>query len=144
MKRALWLQKFIDVYSELGTSNFDVLSQVYHPNIEFADPMHRIDGFDDLMQYFEHLYTYVDSCSFDISHVVESGNEAALYWTMTYRHKKLNGGKAIVVDGHSHLKAKDGVVVYHRDYLDAGAMVYEHIPLLGSVIRMIKRRAGDV
>ena len=31
-------------------------------------------------------------------------------------------------------------VYRHRDYFDAGALLYEHLPLLGSVIAWLKRR----
>lgn len=144
MKHAHWLQKFITTYSELGTKDFSVLSEIYATEVEFVDPLHRISGLDSLVRYFEHLYTNVASCQFAIEHVIESEQEAALYWTMTYQHKRLNGGKAISVEGHSHLKAENGLVLYHRDYLDVGAMLYEHVPLLGNVIRTIKKRSGDV
>ena len=33
-------------------------------------------------------------------------------------------------------------VYRHRDYFDAGALLYEHVPLLGRVIRWLKRRMG--
>jgi len=37
----------------------------------------------------------------------------------------------------SHLKFADGKVISHRDYFDLGEMLYEHIPLLGGVIKSI-------
>ena len=36
--------------------------------------------------------------------------------------------------------AADGRVAYHRDYWDAAEEVYEKIPLLGGLLRWIKRR----
>ena len=37
-------------------------------------------------------------------------------------------------------KSEDGKVIYQRDFLDVGAMIYEHVPLLGKVIRYLKQR----
>ncbi|WHI49643.1 hypothetical protein P3339_14310 [Microbulbifer sp. MLAF003] len=34
-------------------------------------------------------------------------------------------------------------VFYHEDFYDMGAMVYEQVPLLGSLIRKIKSRLGQ-
>ena len=34
----------------------------------------------------------------------------------------------------------DGKVERHRDYFDAGALLYQHVPLLGSAIRWLQRR----
>jgi predicted ester cyclase len=143
MSHALWLQRFVNLYSSLGTDNFTQLKEVYHPDVMFRDPMHQVMGLNALIDYFEHVYQKVDSCTFTIEHVVATDDEAAVYWRMTYRHKQLNRHQPITVEGHSQLRLLDGLVGYHRDYLDVGAMVYEHIPLLGRVIRLIKQRAGQ-
>ncbi|USD43440.1 nuclear transport factor 2 family protein [Vibrio sp. SCSIO 43135] len=142
MGNSLWLQRFVRVYSELGTDNLGSLNEIYHPDVQFIDPMHHVSGREDLLAYFDQLYTQIISCQFVVEHVMESGNEAAVYWTMTFSHFQLNGKAPVTVQGHSHLKAVDDQVIYHRDYLDVGAMLYEHIPLLGKVIRGIKRRAA--
>jgi limonene-1,2-epoxide hydrolase len=51
----------------------------------------------------------------------------------------MNKGKPIAVDGITMLKIADDRVVYHRDYYDLGQMVYENIPLIGRLIKKIKR-----
>ena len=58
------------------------------------------------------------------------------------RMKSLNAGKPIAVDGVSVIKVggMQGKVIYHRDYFDMGAFIYEHIPLLGNVIKGIKAK----
>lgn len=58
---------------------------------------------------------------------------------MHFRHPRLRGGAPISVDGCSHLLWWDKVY-QHRDYFDAGAMLYEHLPLMGGVIAWLKRR----
>lgn len=136
-----WLRSFINIYQQLATDNLDLLREVYHKDINFIDPMHEINGYDDLMTYFESLYTNLISCEFSINEVIEGTNTAAVYWQMTYAHPKLNSGEVVKVTGHSHLKAADEKIIYHRDYLDIGAMLYEHIPLVGKVVKAIKKRA---
>lgn len=133
-----WLSKFADIYTGLNKSNLHTLKNIYHSDIKFKDPLHEVAGIAQLISYFENLYTNLASCTFDITHQILSDKEAAIYWDMTYVHPKLNGGKAISVSGHSHLKALDGKVIYHRDYLDVGAMLYEHIPVLGHMVRYVK------
>ncbi len=58
---------------------------------------------------------------------------------MLLKHPRLNGGALVTVPGSTHLRFRDKVV-YHRDYFDAGAMLYEQLPLIGMVIRIIKGR----
>jgi hypothetical protein len=60
---------------------------------------------------------------------------------MTLAHSKMNGGKPYIVPGITHLKTnEEGQISYHRDYYDAGQMLYEQIPLIRNIIRLIKRR----
>ncbi len=144
MKYSPWLQGFIDAYSELGTDNLELLEGIYHPQLVFIDPLHQLEGVDNLIQSFKASYTNISHCNFTIDNVIESGDQAAVYWHMDFSHNKLNGGKVIQVSGHSHLKQRDGLVVFHRDYLDVGAMLYEHIPLLGAIVKRIKSKAVQV
>ena len=143
MENSRWLDNFLDMYRQLGTDDFGALQDVYHQQVEFKDPLHQVDGLDALTRYFENIYTNVASCKFTIISAFESGDEAAVYWSMEFPHKQLNGRKPITVEGHSHLQMKDDLVIYHRDYLDVGSMLYEHIPVLGCAIKSIKRRASQ-
>lgn len=135
-----WLNNFEHVYQNLTKHNLKTLNDVYHESICFEDPLHKVEGINNFIAYFENLYTNVISCKFIINHSIETPTEAGVYWEMQYQHPKLNSGKTITVVGHSHLKSKDDKIIYHRDYLDAGSMLYEQIPLLGSAVRFIKKR----
>jgi hypothetical protein len=143
MQRSVWLQQFIDVYSGLSTDNLSTLESVYHPDVTFVDPLHKVEGFPALLRSFQTSYQNLLQCDFIIDHVFEANQEAAVYWRMNFRHKSLNSANPITVTGHSQLRARDNKVVFHRDYLDVGAMIYEHVPLLGRLIKTIKQRASN-
>ena len=143
MLKESWLQNFTQTYSGLGVDNIDSLELIYHKDVEFRDPIHQVIGIEALLRYFEQSYLNINHCDFVIEKVLDSGTEAAVYWSMNFSHKKLNHQKIIHVEGHSHLKEKDGLVIYHRDYLDVGEMIYEHIPVIGSLIQRIKQRVGQ-
>lgn len=135
-----WLCTFRKVYQNLSKHNLNALNTIYHSNVVFEDPLHKVEGLDNFVTYFENLYTHVITCTFDINHIIHTSDEAAIYWEMRYQHPKLNSGKTITVTGHSRLKAIDNKIIYHRDYLDLGSMLYEHIPLVGGIISFLKRR----
>ena len=99
-----WLSKFIDVYQRLSSDNLELLSTIYHQNVHFIDPMHQVRGLDNLSQYFENLYQNLQQCDFAVDQVLVNENQAAVYWTMSYRHSKLNQGKLVKVSGNTHLK----------------------------------------
>jgi hypothetical protein len=138
----LWLKNFVSVYQKLSTDNLDLLGTIYHNNVVFIDPIHKVEGFDNLYNYFEGLYQNLASCDFVIEQVIVQNSSAAIYWKMSYQHVKLNKGKVVTIVGTSHIKGEDDKVIYHRDYLDLGAMLYEQLPVLGKFILWIKKQAA--
>ena len=138
-----WLVKFIKVYEQLDKNNLDLLSQLYHPDVHFQDPVHRIRGLENLLSYCQFMYSNTTHCRFQIEQVIYNGKVAGVYWTMKYRHPKLNNEQTITVEGHTLVKGEGDLVTYHRDYLDMGAMVYEHAPLLGRLVRYLKHRLAQ-
>ena len=138
-----WLSNFVSIYQTLATNNLDLLATIYHHDITFIDPIHQVKGFDDLYKYFNGLYQNLLTCEFIIEKVIFDGKEAAIYWTMTYQHNRLNKGELVSVSGSSHIQGKEDKVIYHRDYLDVGAMLYEQIPLFGKLTKWIKAKAAS-
>ncbi len=131
------------IYSQLSKENLHLLRQVYHDNVIFEDPAHRIEGWQNLSDYFANMYKNVIRCDFAIHHHQQVGEWGFLTWTMSLQHPKLARGKTIEVQGISHLKFLENQVIYHRDYFDLGEMVYEHVPVLGKIVRFIKNSLGQ-
>lgn len=136
------LANFISTYERLSTDNLELLASIYDLEITFIDPIHQIQGFEKLSSYFAGLYQNLARCDFNIEEHIEQGNEASLFWKMTYQHPKLNKGQDVIVNGTSHIKFKGDKVIYHRDFLDLGAMLYEQLPVLGKIIKLIKEKAA--
>ncbi|CAM2974485.1 nuclear transport factor 2 family protein [Vibrio mytili] len=137
------IQSVGDIYQKLNRSNLHLLNDVYHPDVVFEDAAHRLEGLPELSDYFQSLYANVISCDFDIHDHQQVGDVGFLTWTMFLQHPKLQKGSPIAVNGVSHLKFSQGQVIYHRDYFDLGEMLYEHLPVLGSIVKTIKKRLGQ-
>ncbi|CZF82110.1 SnoaL-like domain protein [Grimontia celer] len=137
------LDRFITVYTSLRKDNLNTLDEIYSEDVVFEDPAHRIEGYDNLSRYFESMYTNVTDCRFNIHDHAVNGDVAFISWTMTLSHPKLEGGAERAVNGCTRLVLKEGRVVLHRDYFDLGEMLYEALPVLGSAVRMIKKRLGQ-
>ena len=109
--------------------------------LHFEDPFHQIDGLEPFRAYLARLYGGVHSCRFTFHAEAVHEDVAILTWTMELTHRRLNRGRLIVVPGASCIRSQNERIIFHRDYFDAGALVYEHIPLLGALIQAIKRNA---
>ncbi|WP_421174450.1 nuclear transport factor 2 family protein [Aeromonas enteropelogenes] len=137
------LARFVALYQQLDRQQLHRLSEVYADEVIFIDPAHRIEGLAALSDYFAALYQRLTYCRFVITSQQQQGRQAWLGWTMTFSHPRLRGGKPVTVEGATRLELdEEGKVCLHRDYFDLGAMLYEQLPLLGSLVRTIKGRLG--
>ncbi|KKC99687.1 transcriptional regulator [Photobacterium halotolerans] len=132
------MDRFIRVYSDLGKDNLASLESLYHPDVVFEDPAHLVEGWPALEAYFRRLFTNVTQCTFTIEESMGDTHQGYVVWTMTFAHPKLSKGEPRTVKGCSHLSFQDNRVIQHRDYFDLGEMLYEAIPVLGRVVKMIK------
>lgn len=136
------LNDFKALFNKLDKGNLNMLADVYSENIRFQDPFGTAEGLDELTQYFAEAYTNVISCQFEFSDEIISESLVAVPWVMHLKHKRIRKGQVVLVDGISYLKIVYGKVCYHRDYFDAGQLLYENLPVIGGTIRWIKGFAG--
>ena len=72
------------------------------------------------------------------------GDEAFLTWDFVFRFKRFDSHTLQTVRGATHLRfAADGRVSLHRDYWDAAEELYEKLPVVGGLMRWLKRRANS-
>lgn len=133
------IAQFKQVYERLNKDTTDSLNTIYSDNLQFIDPFHELNGLDEFKKYCKKLYANVSHCKFDFQTSITEGNQGFINWEMTIEHPKLNKGKRFIVPGVTHFKFNEKIY-YHRDYFDGGKLLYENIPLVGGVIRSIKKR----
>ncbi len=138
------LSRFIALYQQLNLQQLHRLPEVYADEVIFIDPAHRIEGLAALGDYFAALYQRLAYCRFEIISQQHEGAQAWLSWVMTFSHPRLAAGQPIRVEGATRLEFDaEGKVRVHRDYFDLGALLYEQLPLLGPLVRVIKGRLGS-
>lgn len=136
-----FLPQFAHTFTGLNKHNLHRLAELYSDEAVFCDPLHEVHGLVNIERYFAQMYANVSALQFDFHALDQVGaGQGYLRWTMSYRHPRLAGGELIAVEGCSHLLWRDAKVYQHRDYFDAGALLYEHLPVLGGVIGWLKRR----
>ena len=132
------LGKFKSVYKSLDAKNISLVEAIYDEGVIFVDPFHEIKGLENLADYFKKLYRNIESCEFEFLNEYSLESSAMITWIMTFSHKSL-GNKSIVVPGSTEIFFNEKIY-YHRDYFDAGKMIYENIPVVGSAVNYIKRK----
>jgi steroid Delta-isomerase len=119
------------------------IDEIYTADAWFKDPFNEVRGAAAIRRIFEHMFEQVGSPRFVIREVVAQGSDAFMTWDFLFRSRRL-GDREQVVRGASHLKfADDGRIRYHRDYWDAAEELYEKLPLVGGLMRLLRRRAAS-
>jgi ketosteroid isomerase-like protein len=134
-------ERFAKGFAAIDRNNLAVLAELYHEDMVFIDPLHEIHGLQAMQAYCANLYANVSRIDFRFHQCQQlTPDEAVLRWTMTFEHPRLRGGRPIAVDGCSFLVFREARVCWHRDYFDAGALLYEHLPIMGRLITWLKGR----
>ena len=142
MKREELLEQVKAFYAEMEASKLDALGDIYHDEVIFTDPVHQVNGLDDLKAYLGHSIENVDYCHFTFDHEMLDDKQAFLAWQMRFAHPKVRDGAEIVVPGVTHITFDEEApkVRQHIDYYDMGALVYEHVPVMGWMTNKVKAR----
>lgn len=135
------IEDFVRFYNNLNADNLASLAQVYHPDVVFSDPVHRINGLPALHDYFAHAYARLTQSHFQSQHMAANGQTGFVSWQMRIRHPAIAQGNEILVDGCSELRwHDDGLIIAHRDYYDLTQMVYQHLPVIGWLTSKVKQQ----
>ncbi|MFO1367812.1 MAG: nuclear transport factor 2 family protein [Marinagarivorans sp.] len=136
--RSELVEEFKRCYATFGRDTIAQLQKVYDPAITFIDPLHRIDGWPALERYFAASAANLDYCRFDFVDSVVGESAAFFKWHMHYAHRKIAKGKALSLVGATQIKFTH-TISYHEDFYDLGAMVYQHIPIIGLGIHKLRQ-----
>jgi ketosteroid isomerase-like protein len=130
-------------FESLSPESLPRIDEIYARDAYFKDPFNEVRGVAAIRRIFSHMFEQVDAPRFVVREVVAAGDSAFLTWDFRFRARRL-GSAEQVIHGASHLRfAADGRVCHHRDYWDAAEELYEKIPLLGGLMRLLKRRAAS-
>lgn len=135
------LQRLIDFFQSITPGSARELSRVYTDEVWFKDPFNEVTGIDAVSQIFIHMFDQVDAPRFVVTHSVLQGEHAFLTWDFLFRMKRGSSAEQCI-RGATHVRfAPDGRVAFHRDYWDAAEELYEKLPVLGALMRWLKKQA---
>jgi len=135
--------KIVEFYDEFKTEKLDELSEIYHEDVTFADPIHQVESRAELKDYFKDIMTNVEQCHFAFTDQAYRNGKLFLAWQMRMQHPKLANGREIVMPGVSQFELSDNKIAAQRDHYDMGAMVYEHVPVIGYLVKKVKSRLSN-
>lgn len=124
-------------YQTLSPATLGRIGDFYAEDAWFKDPFQELQSRARLRQVYQHMFDTLERPRFVVTGSVQQGDQAFLIWDMHF----VSGGRAMTLHGSTHLVfAADGRVQRHRDYWDAAEELYEKLPLLGWLMRQLKKK----
>lgn len=144
MSKDIDLDRLVRFYEALEPSTLhEGLREIYAPEARFKDPFNEVRGVVAIEAIFTHMYQQVIQPRFVITTRAINGSDAFLTWDFIYRMKRFTDAPQCI-RGATHLRFNAaGKVELHRDYWDAAEELYEKLPLVGALMRWLKRKAGS-
>lgn len=131
------LARHLDWFASLSPLTLEDIDAVYAESATFRDPFQVLHGRAAIKALYVRMFQRLQAPRFVIGTVVAQGDQAFVSWDFSF----VLGGRAQQIHGGTLLTlAADGRIAAHRDYWDAAEGVYEKLPLIGALLRVIKRR----
>lgn len=134
----------VALFETLTPTSVATLPAFYAVNARFKDPFNDVTGLPAITAIFAHMFETLEAPRFVVRERIVQGQQCFLTWEFRFRFRRFKQGEEQVILGGSHLVFDAaGLVTLHRDYWDAAEELYEKLPVVGGVMRWLKRRANS-
>ncbi len=117
----------------------DQTATVYAPEAYLNDTLVGIDGSGSIEAYFGHTIGRARLLKVEFLERAPAGTDWYVRWRMTVAADGLNGGQPVVTYGVTQFRFdRQGRVLIHKDFWDAGSGLYEQLPVLGRLIGWVR------
>lgn len=117
------------------------LPRFYREGCRFKDPFNDVRGLPALEMIFRHMFEQLDAPRFIVRERLVEMPRALLTWDFEFRFRRWQPRITQRIHGASLLAFDDaGLVAVHRDYWDAAEELYEKLPGIGALLRLLKRQ----
>lgn len=128
-------------FTTLTAESVRDLGAYYTDDAYFRDPFNEVTGVSRIQAIFAHMFEAMHEPRFLIRERVLQGDRLVLIWDFDFRIKRYKPEATQRIHGLSVLKlAADGRIAWHRDYWDAAGELYEKLPVIGGLMRWLKRK----
>lgn len=138
------ITRVVAFFETLTPASLATLPSLYAADARFKDPFNDVRGVPAISGIFAHMFETLESPRFLVRERIVQGKQCFLTWEFRFYFRRFKQGEEQVILGGSHLVLDDtGLVTLHRDYWDAAEELYEKLPIVGGVMRWLKKRANS-
>ena len=132
--------RIVALFEGFAPADVARLPAFYAAGVRFKDPFNDVHGVAQVQRVFADMFVALDAPRFVVRDVIVQGDQCFLTWDFVFRLRRwprdvqtVRGGSHLMLDAR-------GFICLHRDYWDAAEELYEKLPLIGMLLRWLKRR----
>jgi hypothetical protein len=138
------VDRLVQYFETLSPEAVAQIPKLYGAQARFVDPFNDVTGLPAIEGIFAHMFVALEAPRFVVTERIVQGQQCFLTWDFHFRFQNFQKDTPQTIRGGSHLVfSEDGLVTLHRDYWDAAAELYEKLPVVGSLMRWLKKRANS-
>lgn len=138
-----WARRYAAFFSELSEPDLERLGEIFDPGARFKDPFNDVTGLEEIRRVFRHMFRQCPKPRFYLHSWAVQDNTAFFHWRFTDREDDADGRLRLDVDGVSRVLFNEaGRAVSHVDYWDPAEYLYDQIPVVRGILRLLRRRIG--
>lgn len=131
------IRGYIECFERLRPDTLCELEACYDEQAKFVDPFNKVRGKQAIRGVFEDMFVTCEEPRFTVTESMSEGPISYLRWQFSYG--ELNARQCI--EGVSRIRfSPDKLVVEHMDYWDAASQLYEKLPRIGWLFRLLRKR----
>lgn len=128
----------------------DRLGEIYAEDARFKDPFHEVQGLGAIRAIYARMYEQLHEPRFVVTACLSGAGDARapgeaqafLAWEFRFA-SRARPQAPMLIRGGTHLRLDaQGRVTDHRDYWDAAEELYAKLPLVGALMRWLRRRVA--
>lgn len=145
------LEQYINFMQSVEDFDLDKLDEIVAEKIHFVDPFNDTIGITHYRRIIEDMRNQLTNLKIDVvEHAMVQGavqngielvnSRALIRWRLSGNLKSFKN-RFWEVEGCSSVSVNEqGRICEHLDYWDAAGQLYESFPLLGSLLRYVRRK----
>jgi steroid delta-isomerase len=131
----------VHFFETLTPQSVSGLQRFYAGDCRFKDPFNDVRGLPALEAIFHHMFDRLEAPRFIVRERVVAMPRVLLTWDFEFRFRSWQPQATQRIHGASLLTFDEaGLVAAHRDYWDAAEELYEKLPGIGALLRLLKRQ----
>lgn len=137
------VQAIVQRFQTLSEADVARLVELYTADAFFKDPFNEVRGTAAIARIFAHMFVALEAPRFVVHQAIVQGDQVFLTWDFLFRMRRFRRDDQCIRGGSHLVLTADGRIASHRDYWDAAEELYEKLPVLGGLMRWLKRRAAS-